>query len=174
MWRGSSTIKNRLFVCLVYGLPMSSSLTFSVFLFARLTELGLGAIPLVVGLMLAPFIFTYGLIALVIPPDFVGIAVFFGLYFLVVRNERLRHFVRFNTMQALLLYLFSIICSYLFQLLGIGIDALDLGADFFLGIILTTIFLAVFGASLYSIVQALRGLYPEIPVISDAAYPHVR
>lgn len=166
-WRGSNTIQDRIFSSLVYLLPMTLVLGFGSYLFMTLPALRVIVLPFM------PLIILYGYISSLIP--YSGIIIFFALFLLVVRNERLRHFLRFHTMQAILLDIFVSLCGLLMQLIGFPIELMpsDVVTNFFFNVVSTTIFLAVFSACVYSIVQALRGLYAEIPVISDAAYIQV-
>lgn len=166
-WRGSSTIQDRIFASLTYLLPMTLVLGFGSYLFSVFPAFRIIVLPFM------PLIFLYAYISSLIP--YSGIIIFFALYLLVVRNDRLRHFIRFHTMQAILLDIFVSLCSWLMRLIGFPIELLpsDIATNFFFNIVSTTIFLAVFSASVYSVFQAVRGLYAEIPVISDAAYIQV-
>jgi hypothetical protein len=94
--------------------------------------------------------------------------VFIILYLAVVRNERIKHFIRFNVLQAIILDIALI-------LIGLGFDILSVGLpSFVLGVLNSTVFLGAIAAIGYSIVQSLRGLYAEIPVISEAVYYNLR
>ncbi|MBL1177906.1 Tic20 family protein [Pantanalinema sp. GBBB05] len=162
-WRGSTSPTDRVFACIAYLLPV-------------LDVLGFVGIPLLgSGSFLAP------LIALIIQPllpllifyyttPFLPLAVFFALYLLVVRNETIAHFIRFNVMQSILfgivLSLFSIIWQY--ALAGIFRGTLVQDTLF------NTIFLGTIVAVGYAVVQSALGRYAEIPTISDAAYTQVR
>lgn len=167
VWRGSSTVENRLFVCLVYSLPIAAGASFGIFLYQQLPVLGN-----FIYLLLSPFLFIDSLINRI---PYGGFIVFFALLLLVVRNDEIRHFVRFNTMQAILIMIAADLCSLVLSLLGIGLEGLSLTSvsGLLVGALFTTIFLGAIGASLYSILQSIRGLYPEIPFISDAAYSQV-
>jgi len=50
----------------------------------------------------------------------------------------------------------------------------QLPGSWFWGILSSAIFLATFAVAIYSIIQAFRGLYAEIPMISEAAYSQTR
>lgn len=156
-WRGSTTVRDRIFACLPYSLPLIEALTFGISLLSQFPVLRILFVPLF------PFIAIYSAI------PYGNIVVFFALFFLVVRNERIPHFIRFNTMQALLLSIAIVIFAYLLQLIGIVP-----GAGFAIQTLSTTIFLGVVAASVYSIAQSLFGRYAEIPAISDAVYMQVR
>ncbi|MCL1470325.1 Tic20 family protein [Argonema antarcticum] len=176
-WRGSTSILDRFLSCLPYLLPLIEVYVFGIFLFAQFPVIAMLYVPLY------PVMAIYAYLASFIP--YFGFILFFALYLLVVRNEKLVHFLRFNTMQALMLSIFASLCSAILELLGLlrlpnlysmvvspVIPQID--APIVLEIIIDTIFLGVVGACLYSIVQALRGVYAEIPAISEAAYAQTR
>jgi uncharacterized membrane protein len=99
---------------------------------------------------------------------FAGLVIFFALYLLVVRNENIPHFIRFNAMQAILIDIIIVLCSLILGILGGGLQG------FILQTIYNMLFLGVLAAVMYSVVQSLRGQYAEIPTISDAVYMQVR
>jgi len=157
-WRGTTTILDRIFACLPYLLPMLYGLEFGLSLIAQFPILGILFIPL------APLIQIYSSI------PFAGLIIFFVLLLAVVRNPKVNHFIRFNTMQAILmnivLFLCSLIMGYVLQPVfrgGLVIETLN-----------NTIFLGVLAAVGYAIAQSVMGRYAEIPTISEAAYTQVR
>lgn len=156
-WRGSTTLSDRIFASLPYLLPLVDSLIFGMFLLRQFPPL------------IALFIPLQPLIALNNTP-FVGFIIFLALFMLVVRNERISHFIRFNTMQAILLDIVLILCRLVFPIL-----ANPLGND---GLVVETlsnvVFLGVLAAVAYSVVQTLMGRYAEIPTLSEAVYMQVR
>ncbi|BAZ42898.1 hypothetical protein NIES4101_88680 [Calothrix sp. NIES-4101] len=156
-WRGTTTVPDRIFASLPYLLPLVEVLAFGLTLFAQFPALRFLVIPLL------PVIAIYGAI------PFGSLVVFFALFFLVVRNEKIPHFIRYNTMQAILLDIVVVLCSYLIRLVGVVP-----GANFAIQTLSTTIFLGIVGCAVYSIVQSLIGKYAEIPAISDAVYAQVR
>lgn len=167
-WRGSNTVQDRIFACLVYLLPILDLLLspFGTPLFETIPALKLAIVPLVPILVIYSFSYQ-GL-------PIVSFAIFFGLFIGVVNNRELRHFLRFHAMQALVLSIFIFLCGAVFQLFGLTRGLVGSGSSaietLFWNSIFSVIFLGVIAASLYSIVQAARGLYAEVPVISDAAY----
>lgn len=177
VWRGSPTGKDKLFACLVYLLPLIEVLPFGFPLLVFFQPLALLFTPL---LFLYP-IYHWGVGGIAI----VAIAIFILLYAKVVNNRRLIHFLRYNAMQAILLAVFAWLCGLILQLFGITQEillsmltssSLAFGTVSSLTIlaIVTIIFVAVAGASFYAIFQCIRGLYAEIPLISDTAYSQVR
>jgi uncharacterized membrane protein len=160
-WRTSSnTPLDRLFACLPYTLPMLEALPFGAVLLREFPMLQ----PLL--LPLAPFALVYGFVTSIFSFGGFGLGgflIFLALYFLVVRNESIAHFIRFNTMQSILigivLSLFSLVLSPISEALP----------PLLLESVFTALFLGTFILCIYAIVQSALGRYAEIPVISDAA-----
>ena len=158
MWRGSTDTKDRIFAALVYLLPLIYVLPFGMSLLIQFPLLGFIYLPL------QPLISIYYGFPLA------GIIIFFVLFLAVVRNQRISHFIRFNTMQSILLDILLVLCSLALGVLGRGLGSNSL-------LILTlknTIFLGTLAACFYSIIQSALGRYAEIPTISEAAYSQVR
>lgn len=158
-WRGATTPQERVFSSLVYLLPLMDGLRFAGPFFNQFPALQPILIPFV------PLLKIYNGLG-----GFAGFIIFILLFILVVRNENIRHFIRFNTLQAILLgiviSLCSLVISYILQPVLQG------------GLILETLFNVVFlgtvAAVVYSVVQSALGRYAEIPTISDAVYMQVR
>lgn len=162
-WRGSISPTDRIFACLVYLLPLMDVIALCF------NQVGSGSflspifnaivIPL---LPLLSLYYGFG--------GFMPLIVFFALYLLVVRNESIAHFIRFNAMQSILfgivLSLFSILWSYIF--------AAALRGTLVEQTLFNTLFLGTIAAVAYSVIQSAIGRYAEIPTISDAAYTQVR
>jgi uncharacterized membrane protein len=155
-WRGSTTPSDRFFACLPYLLPLVEGLVYGSYLFREFPPLSLILVPL------SPVLALFRAI------PFAELIIFFGLYFLVIRNENISHFIRFNAMQAILLDLILILCRLILSIVSGGLSA------FILETISNTIFLGIFAAFVYVVVQSVRGQYAEIPGISDAVYMQVR
>lgn len=156
-WRGSTTVADKIFASLPYLLPLIDGLEFGRFLFQQFPVLQVILLPLL------PLLQVYASI------PFAGLIIFFALYFLVVRNERIAHFIRFNTMQAILIDIVLILCSLIVRILQQA-----LRGGFIVETLYNMIFLGVLAACIYSIVQSLLGRYAEIPTISDAVHMQVR
>lgn len=164
-WRGSSSPTDRIFSSLAYLLPL------------------LDVVGLVGGILLVSNSFLTPLLEIIVYPlspllsiyygfgGFMPLIIFFALYMLVVRNDRMPHFIRFNVMQAILigilLSLFSIIWRFV-------LASLLPPTNIITQTLFNTVFLATVAASLYCIVQSVLGRYAEIPTISEAAYTQVR
>ncbi len=151
--RGSTTIKERIFACLPYLLPLIEGFTFGIPLFKQVPALALIFTPL------------FPLLQIYTSVPFAGLIVFFALFFLVVRNESIAHFIRFNTMQAILIDIVLVLCSFGLQIFG---------NTFAAEILSNTVFIGLVAAVGYSIIQSALGRYAEVPVISEAVYMQVR
>ena len=157
-WRGSTDTKDRIFAALVYLLPLYSAFAFGIFIFQQIPFLGAA-----LAIALYPLAFLYSSLG-----SFGSLIIFFVLFFAVVRNPRISHFIRFNTMQAILI-------DILVYLLGLvlGFVARGLGANLALETLFNVVFLGAFAACVYSIIQSVIGKYADIPTISEAAYSQV-
>jgi len=159
--RSSVNYLDRLYGSLPYLLPLAS-----VVLFGRLSLFP--QIPILEKIFL-PAIFIEDILSTSII-DFISIrlVVWFSLFIGVVRNHKVSHFVRFNTIQALLLDIVVVLVSVIVRLLA---QAAFL--NFILEILINVTFLGITAAFLYSVFQCVRGKYAEIPVISEAAYHQI-
>lgn len=167
-WRGSTDWQQRIVSALPYILPLIQVRDFGGFLFAQFPILNLVYLPFY------PFIVLFGILDRAIP--FIGFTfiLFFALYLGVVRNEKLAHFLRFHTMQALLLSIFTFLCVYVLRLVGIPVSAVSATPIFLFSVLFSLLFISVTAACIFSMVQAIRGLYAEYPFISEAAYAQTR
>ncbi|MFS8909043.1 Tic20 family protein [Synechococcus sp. OH2] len=160
-WRGNITPIDRLWGSLPYLLPLVSALPFG-FVPSGLFQSLPGLIP----------IFSPLLRLLPLATGWLGMGLFFALLFFVIRNGRVAHFVRFNTMQALLLNIALFLVQVLMQVFAMLFGSLGLAA--LVSILATTALLGVIAVTLYAWVQNVRGYYAEVPVLSDAAYAWIR
>ncbi|MFN7412890.1 MAG: Tic20 family protein [Dolichospermum sp.] len=156
-WRGSTTFPDRIFACLPYLLPLIEVFAFGQFLMNDFPLLGLIFLPLLPLLRIY-----YGV-------RYARMIIFFALWLLVVRNEKINHFIRFNTMQAIILDIVIFLCSILTDIVK-----LVPGSGFAMQTLYTTIFMGILAAVVYSVAQSLMGKYAEIPAISDAVHMQVR
>ncbi len=160
MTRQSTTdVKDRIFGTLVYLLALFSALPFGGFLLRQFPILQLIEVPLL------PVFLVYNLLG-----PLAGLVVFAGLYFGVVRNERISHFIRFNTLQSVLIGIALSIVGLLWSILTPALASIPL----LLETLANTVFLGVVVASGFSIFQAVQGQYPELPVFSEAASSQLR
>lgn len=160
-WRGSNaTVQERIFASLPYLLPLIdgliTSVRFGMSLFRLFPPLQLLFIPL------TPLVTLYSI-------PFASLIIFFALFLLVVRNESISHFIRFNTMQAIMVD----IALFLFQLI-LMVASRASGLDFLVTVFANFVFIAVVAIFVYSVVQSLRGRYAEIPTLSEAVHMQVR
>lgn len=162
-WRSSTTPLDRFFSCLPYLLPLMDALVFGQPLFRQFPAVEMLFLPL------APFLIIYSQINSLLF-GFGGLLLFLALFFLVVRNESISHFIRFNTMQSIIigiaLSLFGIVWAYI---LGPALSGTLIQDTLF-----NVVFLGVVAAVIYSVVQCILGKYAEIPTLSEAAYMQVR
>jgi len=118
-----------------------------------------------------PFIWLYGNVLAFPLVPVLGLTgeffLFMGLFFLVVRDARVPHFIRFNTMQALLMQIVLFIAQLFFQVVQ------QLSSNGLPSIISATIANTIFiGTTLiagYAIYQSIKGEYSDIPTLSQAA-----
>jgi hypothetical protein len=149
-----SEVLERILASLLYILPLIYALPFGLPLLKQIPLLGLIYLPL------SPIISLYYSL------PFAGMIIFFVLFFAVVRNQQVSRFIRFNTLQAILIDIALILSSLVLQIFSQGIASDSL-------LIMTlnnTVFLATLVACIYGMIQSARGLYAEIPTISAAVY----
>ena len=156
-WRGSTTTADRIFASLPYLLPLVDGLAFGTFLIQQFPFLGIVLSPL------QPLLVIYTTV------PFAGLIIFFALFLLVVRNENISHFIRFNTMQAILIDIILILCTLILPFLAQAIRVQLVVETLF-----NMVFLGVLAAFVYAVAQSLLGRYAEIPTISEAVYMQVR
>ena len=107
----------------------------------------------------------------------VPLLVFMGLFAGVVRNNRIRHLIRYNAMQAIMLGISLSLILMVLQLMGVVSSAVGgntPGGGLFIMLLYNVLFLGTLGIVVYSVVQSLRGHHAEMPWISDAAYAQTR
>jgi hypothetical protein len=156
-WRGSTDTKDRIFAALVYLLPLYSAFAFGIFIFQQIPFLGAA-----LAIALYPLAFLYSSLG-----SFGSLIIFLVLFLAVVRNPRISHFIRFNTMQAILI-------DILVYLLGLVLGFVARGgANLVVETLFNVVFLGALAACVYSIIQSVIGKYADIPTISEAAYSQV-
>lgn len=152
-WRGSTTPLDRTYACLPYLIPLFDGLSFAAPFFAQFPALQVILLPF------DPLLSIYRL-------QFVSLIIFFALFLLVVRNENINHFIRFNAMQALLLSIIVFLCR-----IAVG---LVLNGGLLFDTLSNVVFFGILAAVIYSVAQSVMGRYAEIPTLSDAVYMQVR
>lgn len=163
-WRSTTETSDKLLGSLPYLLPLFDAVIVGGAIFKLISNFPvLEPVGNVLFLLVAPVMFVYSLL----PFGLGSIAVFFALFFLVVRNSNISHFIRFNTLQAILIGFIISIGSILLSL--ITVPGLELITDTFYNVLLFGGVAAVG----YSIFQCIMGRYPEIPTISEAVHMQI-
>lgn len=147
---------DRLFSCLVYFLPLFDGLSFGAFVFQQFHLESVATILFVIyrSLPLQPF---------------TNLILFFVFLFAIVRNSNVPHFIRFNTMQALLIDILLLLCGLVLDLFRTGFPG-----QLLLETLYNTVFFGLIAALGYCVFQSIRGRYAEIPTLSDAVRMQVR
>ncbi len=136
---------------IIYMLPWSDAIPFGRNLFIEfplLQWLTIPAIPLIIVRQYIPF---------------GGLLLFFILFLAVIRNPNMPYFIRFNTLQALLIdigmILITYACEIFFKAIGDGLTIRTLSST----IVITMLTIIIFATS-----QCLQGKEPDLPGISEA------
>lgn len=154
---GQPNVFFRVMACLPYLVPLMGCLPFGKYINDNY--------PLYEGLMqlFAPLLQAY------YSSWFTPFLVFFSLFLLIVRNNNLPHFVRFNTMQSILMDICVMLGGLTIQYLPFEI------AYSWIGILLNNLtYMTGVCSVFYCMLNILRGYYPDIPVVSEAVYMQVR
>lgn len=160
-WNSSPSIPDRLFAALPYILAITAGLPYGGYVVQEVPAIQFLLLPF------APLIQVYMGLERSVP--FFGLIVFFALILLVVRNENISRFIRFNTMQAILLSFILAVCGLILSLLQPVF-----GGGLLLQTFYSVLFLGMLASVGYSLVQTFRGEYADIPTISDAVHMQVR
>lgn len=150
--------KDRSFGALVYLFPLVYSLPFGIILLAQFPWLYQFFAPLV-----ALYSVTNSL-------PFASLIIFFGLWFAVVKNEKVSYFLRFNAMQAILLNILQILFSLIMEILNPAFGAQSLISE----TLNNTIFMGSIVVCFFCIFRSIQGQYAELPTLSDAASSQIR
>jgi hypothetical protein len=158
-WRSTTETSDKILGSLPYLLPLFDAVTVGGALFKLIANFPvLRPVGDVLLLLLSPLILFYSRI------PFGSLIIFFALFLLVVRNSNISHFIRFNTLQAILIGFIISIGGLLLSLLQL--PGLELITDAFYNVLLFGGIAAVG----YSIYRCVLGQYPEIPTISEAVH----
>jgi hypothetical protein len=165
-WRDTATAQERFFGSLPYLLPLievsllalSYAARFGIGLFAQFPIFSLILVPL------SPLIRIYTGF------PFAGLIVFILLLSLVVRNSNISYFIRFNTMQAILLDILLILSQVILNL----ILQPALGTGLVLDTLLNVVILGILAAIFYCVAQTALGRDANIPTLSEAVRMQVR
>lgn len=164
-WRSTPETSDKILGSLPYLLPLFDAVIVGGALFKLIANFPvLAPMGEVLLLLITPVMFVYRLL----PFGLGSIAVFFALFFLVVRNPNISHFIRFNALQAILIGFIISIGSLLLSV--VSLPGLELITDTFYNVLLFGGVAAVG----YSIFRCVMGEYPEIPTISEAVHMQIR
>ena len=156
--------KDRLFSALVYLFALKDVVFFGAILSSVLPAIA--PIMNILSILLLPATIIYGIVGTAIPGGFGSLIIFFILIVAVVQNQNISYFIRFNTMQSILIGIAS-------SLIQIIITAIPLPS-----LIINTVggvaFIIAMPVCLYCMVQCALGKYPEIPSFSKFVYNQVR
>jgi uncharacterized membrane protein len=158
----SVTPLHRFYSCLPYLLPLSAGVIYGAVLFQQF--------PLLL-LPFFPFIWLYGNVLAFPLVPVLGLTgeffLFMGLFFLIVRDVRVPLFIRFNTMQALLMQIVLFIAQLFFQIVQqLSSNGLPSVVS---STIANTIFIGTMLIAGYAIYHSIKGEYSDIPTLSQAA-----
>ena len=136
---------------LIYLLPWSDALPFGKYLFVDfpiLQWLAFPALPII-------------LVEQIIP--FGSLILFFVLFLAVVRNRQMAYFIRFNTLQALLIDIAVIVMGYASQIFLQPLEGTLIAST-----LSSTVLMSILSIVIFSFVQCLRGKEPDLPGFSEA------
>ncbi|WP_008311252.1 Tic20 family protein [Leptolyngbya sp. PCC 6406] len=159
-WRGNVTAQDRLFGSLPYLLPLVEVCLLALFYAVRY-DIGLFAQFPIFTLILVPL---SPLIRLYTGFPFAGLIVFILLLSLVVRNTNISRFIRFNTMQAILLDILLILGRLILNMVLEPI----LRGGLILDTLVNVVVLGILAAVVYCVSQTVLGREAQIPTLSDA------
>lgn len=145
---------DRLVSALSYTLPFFNSIHYGRFLFARIPALAAALSPV------------FPLFSLYRSFPYASFVAFFALYLGVVRNPAFSRYVRFNSMQAVVLDVFLALPTLVQRIFGvpskgIGFKILEFGYN--------AVFLFAFGCFIYGLVASVLGKTPYLPIVASAA-----
>lgn len=143
----------RLLAVLVYVLPWKEAIPFGSHLMAQFPPLQWLTLPA----------FPVMLLEAGIPLGLGNLLLFFVLFLAVVRNPSVPYFLRFNTLQALLVDIVVVLVGY-----GIRLLIAPLGGALVLRTIGSTVFLSVLAIAIFALIECVQAREPDLPGISQA------
>ncbi len=146
----------RLLGILLYLIPWSDALPFGKAMFEHLP-------PVLFQLLLLPAV-PLMILQGVIPFGLGSLLLFLGLVLAVVRNPKIPYFLRFNTLQALVLSILLSVLGFAF----FGILGGSLGGSLIFRSLSSTVLIAALAIFIFALVECLRGREPDLPGISQA------
>jgi Chloroplast import apparatus Tic20-like len=154
----SHTVADKFFGSLVYLLPILDTYYFGSYVFQQFPIVQLLYIPL------SPLILVYSINLLegLISGKFI---VFIVLYLAVVNNPKISRFIRFNTLQAILIGIALSLCEIFLKYILIPIFVPTAVTQ----VLSTVVFVAAIAIAGYAIVMSALGKYTDVPKLSEAA-----
>ncbi|NJM45942.1 MAG: hypothetical protein HC860_06990 [Alkalinema sp. RU_4_3] len=177
-WRGEGKIVDRFWSVLPYMMPLGDALPF-VGAAAKVVP-GLKFVVVPLYYLALPYMLVEGMFASAIPM-LGSFLVFLLLFAVVVRNPRIPHFIRFNTIQAIIIGIAIALLSAVLQVIEFPFSLVPEGLlanasplDYGFAVLGGTIFFVALGSICYSLFYVVQGKYADIPYISEASYSQVR
>ena len=136
---------------LIYMLPWSDAIPFGRYLFMDfpiLQWLAIPALPIMIFEQIIPF---------------GNVLLFFILFLTVARNPKVPYFLRFNTLQALLIDIGVVLISYAIQIL-----LRPLSGGLLVSTLSSTVLIAILTIIIFAFGECLQGKEPDLPGISEA------
>jgi uncharacterized membrane protein len=157
-WRSDISAADRFFACLPYLIPIIDVFRYGLKLMGTLPIFGS-----VYKVILPIMQIYYGL-------PMGSLAIFLLLFFLVIRNPNVHRFVRFNTLQAIML-------GIVITLGGLALSYLIVpvaGADSLLVEVLEKVmFLGVWAICLFAMIKSALGEYADVPQLSENVHFYI-
>jgi Chloroplast import apparatus Tic20-like len=162
----SATPVERFFGSVAYLLPIIEVFGFGSFIFEQLPIVQQLYLPLTPLMILYATIQGTGAVS----GFSIGSFIFFlALYLGVVQNQQIARFIRFNTLQAILIGILISLCGLTFGVF-LPLFGQGAGATAITQVLYNVVFLGTIAACGYSIVMSLLGKYTEIPKLSETAH----
>ena len=136
----------------LYLIPWADSLTFGNHLYIQypFTKIiQIPAIPIIIIERSLPF---------------GNLLLFLAIYIGIIRNNKVSYFLRFNALQSLLINIFIIIISFIFE-----IFFTPFGTSLIIRTFSSTLLMSLFAMITYCVYSCIQGNEPNLPVISEAA-----
>ena len=139
--------------CFLYLLPWSDGIIFGRYLFEDfpfLVYLQYLALPIWV-------------LEQIVPLGLGSLILFLALFIGIARNPQMPYFLRFNTLQALLINITVFLLTYAFQ-----IFIQPIGGKLIIRTLSSTIFIILLAIIMFAFKECLEGKKPDLPGISEA------
>ena len=147
----NNTFFTRLFGGLVYLIPLKYGMGFGLDLFFKFQFLE------ILRIITLPIEFIKGNL------PFGYIFLFLFLFLGIVKNPKASYFLRFNTLQAILINIILLITSYLFLIISRIIENISI-----LQVLSECIFIILLTITIFCIIKCFLGKEPDIPWISNS------